>query len=133
MNSNATYTKFYNQGNDSGFIYYNAATFTFNQSVNLKSFILQGIATVTDQSLLHQTTLEPGVTYILRNKFSVSGSAKWSRVNRTETLWGGSAGLNLYLGKVGILQMKYDKIFLPGYNRNLLPVDMGRVTFSREF
>jgi hypothetical protein len=31
------------------------------------------------------------------------------------------------------LQMQYDKIYLPGYSRNLLPVDMGRVTFSREF
>ena len=86
MNSNATYTKFYNQGNDTGFIYYNAATFTFNHSVNVKSFIFQGIATVTDQSLLHQTTLEPVVTYVRGNKFSVSGSAKWSRVNHKVSL-----------------------------------------------
>ena len=37
----------------------------------------------------------------------------------------------------GIIQferkIQYDKIYLPGYSRNLLPVDMGRVTFSREF
>ena len=133
MNSNATYTKFFNEGSDTGFIYYNAATFSFNQTVNVNAFIFQGIATITDHSLLQQTTLEPVITYMLKNKFSVSGSAKWSRVNRSETLWGGSAGLNLYLGKLGVIQMKYDKIFLPGYNRNLLPVDMGRLTFSRDF
>jgi hypothetical protein len=133
MNSNATYTKFYNSGSDTGFIYYNASTLTFNHSVNLEPFILQGIVTVTDQSFLHQTTIEPVLTYQLKNKLSISASAKWNRVNHTETLWGGTAGLNLYLKKIGVLQMQYDKIYLPGYSRNLLPVDMGRITFSREF
>lgn len=133
MNSNVTYTRFYNSGIDTGFIYYNASTFTLSHSVNLSRFILQGVYTITDQSLLHQTTIESGVTYQLKNKLSVSGSIKWSRVNHTETLWGGTAGLNLYLNKIGVLQLQYDKIYLPGYNRNLLPVDMGRLTFSREF
>jgi hypothetical protein len=133
MNTNATYTKFYNSGSDTGFIYYNASTLTLNHSVNLKSFIVQGIVTVTDQSFLKQTTIEPVLTYQLKNILSISSSVKWNRVNRTETLWGGTAGLNLYLKKIGVLQMQYDKIYLPGFSRNLLPVDMGRVTFSREF
>lgn len=133
MNSNATYTKFYNSGIDSGFIYYNASTFTFSHSVNISRFIFQGILTLTDQSQLHQLALEPGVTYQVKNKLSISGSVKWSRVNHTETLWGGTAGLNLYLKSIGVLQLQYDKIYLPGYNRNLLPVDMGRLTFSRDF
>jgi hypothetical protein len=133
MNSNATFTKFYNSGSDTGFIYYNASTITINHSVNLASFVLQGIVTVTEQSYLKQTTIEPVLTYSLKNKLSVSGSIKWSRVNRAETLWGGTAGLNLYLNRIGVLQIQYDKIYLPGYDRNLLPVDMGRVTFSREF
>lgn len=133
MNSNATYTKFYNGGSDSGFVYYNASSFALNHSINLRSFVLQAILTVTDQSLLHQITFEPAVTYRLKNKLSVSGSLKWSRVNHAETLWGGTAGLNLYLKNIGTIQMQYDKIYLPGYNRNLLPVDMGRVIYSREF
>lgn len=133
MSTNATYTKFYNQGSDTGFIYYNAATFTLNHSLNLTPFILQGIITITNQSLLKQTTIEPVVNYQLKNKLSFSASVKWNRVNHTETLWGGTAGLNLYLKKFGALQMQYDKIYLPGYNRNLLPVDMGRLVFSRVF
>ncbi len=133
MNSNATYTKFYNSGIDSGFIYYNASTFTFSHSVNVSRFIFQGILTLTDQSQLHQLALEPGITYQVKNKLSLSGSIKWSRLNHMETLWGGTAGLNLYLKSIGVLQFQYDKIYLPGYNRNLLPVDMGRLTFSRDF
>ncbi len=133
MNSNATYTKFYNQGSDTGFIYYNAATLTINHTVNLAPFILQGIIAITNQSFLKQTTIEPVVSYQLKNKFSLSASVKWNRVNHTETSWGGTAGLNLYLKKIGTIQMQYDKIYLPGYNRNLLPVDMGRLVFSRAF
>lgn len=133
MSSSATYTKFYNSGIDSGFIYYNASTFTINHSLNFSHVVLQGIFTLTDQSQLHQVAIEPGITYQLRNRLSVSGSVKWSRVNHTKTLWGGTAGLNLYVNKAGMLQLQYDKIYLPGYNRNLLPVDIGRLTFSREF
>lgn len=133
MNTSATYTKFYNSGADSGFIYYNASTFTLSHNVNISRFILQGTLTLTDQSQLHQLAVEPCATYQIRNKLSVSGSVKWSRVNHAETLWGGTAGLNLYLKSIGVFQLQYDKIYLPGYNRNLLPVDMGRLTFSREF
>ena len=133
MSSNATYTKFYNKGVDTGFIYYNATTLSFNHSINLASLMLQGIITITNQSFLNQTTIEPVVSYQLKNKLSLSGSVKWNRVNHSETLWGGTAGLNLYLKKFGTIQMQYDKIYLPGYNRNLMPVDMGRLVFSRVF
>lgn len=133
MSTSATYTKFYNSDADSGFIYYNASTFTFNHAVNISRFILLGTLTLTDQSQLHQLAIEPGATYQIRNKLSVSGSVKWSRVNHAETLWDGTAGLNLFINNIGVLQLLYDKIYLPGYNRDLLPVDMGRLTFSREF
>jgi hypothetical protein len=133
MNSNATFTKFYNSGSDSNFIYFNASTLTLNHSVNIQRFILQGILTITDQSELKQITVEPVMTYNLKNFLSVSASVKWNRVNKTETLWGGTAGMNLYINKIGTIQMQYDKVYLPSYSRNLLPVDMGRVVFSREF
>jgi hypothetical protein len=133
MNSNATFTKFYNSGSDTGFIYFNASTLTLNHSVNLQKFVLQGILTIIEQSYLKQTTIEPVLTYNLKNTLSVSGSIKWNRINHIETLWGGTAGLNLYINKIGTLQIQYDKIYLPSYSRNLLPVDMGRLTFSREF
>jgi hypothetical protein len=133
MNSNTTFTKFYNSGIDTGFIYFNASTFTFNHSMNLQKFVLQGILTFIDQVQIKQTTIEPVITYNLKNTLSVSASVKWNRINKLETFWGGTAGLNLYINKIGSLQMQYDKIYLPSYSRNLLPVDMGRLTFSREF
>jgi hypothetical protein len=133
MNSNAMYTKFYNSGSDSGFIYYNASSYTITQSFYLGALTLQAMAAVTDQQNLKLVTLEPMINYQFKNKISVSGSFKWSRLNHTENLFGGTAGLNLYFKKLGTLQLNYDKSWLPGYSRVLIPVDIGRMSFYREF
>ncbi len=133
MNSNAVLTKFYNMSTDTGFIYYNASSVTFNHSIYLSPFILQATGSVADQSRMKLVTLEPGASYQYKQFLTLSASVKWSRLNSAETLWGGTAGMNLQLQKVGVFQIQYDKIYLPGYNNNLMPVDMGRVTFCRQF
>ncbi len=133
MGSNLCYTKFYNTGSDTGFIYYNAASLSFNHSVFIKHLTLGGTGTLTDQSQLYQLTLEPELTWRPKNSFSLSSSVKWSRVNHVETLWGGTAGINWLIKKLGTVQLRWEKIWLPGYRRNLLPVDIGRLTYSREF
>lgn len=133
MLSNATYTKFYNQQIDSGFIYYNATTFNFEHTINLKHFNLQGIASITQQNFIHQLSIEPVVTYQPNNKFSITGGAKWNRINKANTLWGGRAAMFFKVDKIGTIQLQYDKIYLPGFYRNLLPVDVGRITFNRVF
>ncbi|MFC4262082.1 hypothetical protein ACFOWM_04275 [Ferruginibacter yonginensis] len=133
MLSNATYTKFYNQQIDSGFIYYNATTINFEHTINLKHFNLQGIASITQQNFIHQLSIEPVVTYQPNNKFSITGGAKWNRINKANTLWGGRAAMFFKVDKIGTIQLQYDKIYLPGFYRNLLPVDVGRITFNRVF
>lgn len=133
MNSNVLFTKFYNSGSDTGFIYYNASSYTFTQSVYLGSLMLQGQVSVTDQQNLHLLTAEPLLSYQFKNRISVSGSFKWSRLNYVETLIGGTAGMNMHFKKMGTLQFNYDKSWLPGYSRLLVPVDIGRVSFYREF
>jgi len=133
MGTSVVYTKFYNSGKDSGFIYYNASSCIFNQTVYKGPFVFQAIVTLTKQTDLKQRTIEPLVTYQLKSRLSVTGSVKWSDVNGNQTLWGGMAGLNLLLRGIGTIQVQYDKSYLPGYSRNLVPVSLGRVTFNRDF
>lgn len=133
MNSNVLFTRFYNSGSDTGFIYYNATSYTFTQSIYIASLMLQGQVAVTDQQNLHLFTAEPLLSYQFKNRISVSGSFKWSRLNHAETLLGGTAGINMYFKKLGTLQLSYDKSWLPGYSRLLVPVDIGRAGFYREF
>jgi hypothetical protein len=133
MNTNAVFTKFYNSSSDSGFIYYNASNWTVNHSILLDKLTLQSSMAITDQSDLYLFTLEQGLQYQCRSWLSLLGGLRHSRLNHAESLIGGTAGLQWNIKEIGTMQLNYDKIYLPGYNRQLLPVDMGRATFYREF
>ena len=133
MNTNAVYTRFYNQGSDTGFIYYNASSWTVNHSFFLQPFVLQSSIGKIEQKDLELVTLEQLVSYQYKNILTLTGSLKWNRLNGAESLWGGTAGMGIQIKKLGTLQLNYDKTYLPGMNRVLLPVDMGRMSFYREF
>jgi hypothetical protein len=133
MNSNASFTKFYNSSSDTGFIYYNASNISFTQSIFLSAFSLQSSVAAADQKELHLFTVEQQVTYQLSNNFSLTGGLKWNRLNHTKDLFGSTAAVNLFLKNIGTIQLNYDKTYLPGYNRTLVPVDMGRMSFYKIF
>jgi hypothetical protein len=133
MNTNAVYTKFYNNSSDTSFAYFNASSFTLTHSVYVSPFMLQANLTLTDQVAIHLLTIEPLVTYTYKNIVSLTASAKWSRLNNVQTLWGGTAGMSVLINHFGTIQFHYDKVYLPAYNRTLMPVDMGRITYNKEF
>lgn len=133
MSSNLVFLKFYNTGADTGFIYYNASSWTINQFVFLKGLQLQTGLTLTSQRDLKVMTLEQSANYQLREWLILNGGLKYNRVNSEQTLWGAMAGLGLLIKKFGTVQASYDKSYLPGTARNLLPVDMGRLTYYKNF
>lgn len=133
MSSNAVLLKFYNSGADTGFIYYNATSVTVTHFIFLKGLQLQSGLTMTSQRDLKVTTLEQLASYQARQWLTLSGGLKYNRVNGEQTLWGATAGLGLLINKFGTVQASYDKSYLPGTARNLLPVDMGRLTYYRVF
>ncbi len=133
MNTNGVYTKFYNSSSDTGFIYYNASSYTVNHSLFLGVLTLQSSVSLTDQKDLHLFTTEQLAGYQFKNKLTISSSLKWSRLNKIKNLFSGTASLGLYIKKFGTIQFNYDKTYLPGYTRTLMPVDMGRMSFYREF
>jgi len=133
MNTSAVYTKFYNNSTDTGFIYFDASSYTVNQSFFLGKMTLQTNASLTDQKDLRLFTLEQTLGYQFKNRLSLSGSLKWNRFNRVENLFGAAAMMSISLRKLGTVQFGYEKSYLPGNNRTLLPVDIGRMSFYREF
>ncbi len=133
MNTNMVFTKFYNNSSDTGFIYFNAESWNVNHSIFLSPFMLQSSAGLTMQKDLHLVTLEQLLSYQFKNIITLSASLKWNRLNRSETMYGGSAAMSVLVKKIGTFQFNYDKTFLPAYNRVLRPVDIGRMTFYKEF
>ena len=133
MNTNVVFTKFYNASSDTGFIYFNASSYTINHSIFLSLFTLQSDIAVVKEQDLNMFTIEQSVSYQIKNTVSLTGGLKWNKVNKKQNLYGGTAAIAIYLKKLGTVQINYDKSYLPGYNRNLKPVDTGRLSFYRDF
>lgn len=133
MNTTGVFTKFYNSGSDTGFIYFNAASYSINQSVFLSRLQLLTGITVTEQQQLHLLTLEQSLTYSLRKWMSVTGGLKCTRENHKKNLLGIQAAVSMHIKKIGTLQMHYEKTYLPAYNRELKAVDMANFSLYREF
>ncbi len=133
MSSNAVHIRFYNHGADTGFIYYNASSWSVSHAIFWNKLQSQSGFTYTKQQDLKVVTIEQSLGYQLMQWLSVSAGGKYNRVNKQQTLWGGMAGLTIDIPKIGALQLNYDRSFLPCIARNLLPVDMGRIGFNRTF
>jgi hypothetical protein len=133
MNTNALFTRFYNNSSDTGFIYFNASSYTINHSIFLNSFMLQSEFQAINQKDLDMLSLSQSVSYQIKDAVSIMAALKWNRVSRIKNLFGATAAMSIYLKRIGTVQFNYDKSFLPGYNRTLKPVDIGRMTFYRDF
>ena len=94
---------------------------------------MQSGLTSTSQQDLKVLTLDQAATFQLKQWLSVTGGLKYNRVRNENTLWGAEAGVNIMIKKMGTIQLSYDKNYLPGTNRNLLPVQTGRVSYYRSF
>ena len=133
MSSTAIFTQFFNHSTDTGFIYFNAKTFSFRHSVFGPAFTSESGVSRTGQKNIDLLTLEQTMGYRIKQHFSLSAGVKWNRVNGEKNLWGGTAGMSVFIKKAGTFLFNYDKTFLPGYNRLLMPVDMGRMSFYKVF
>lgn len=133
MSSNAVLLKFYNSGADTGFIYYNASSWNINHYLFFKNFQLQTGLTYTGQQELQVLSVEQSVSWNARHWLILSGGLKYNNVRHSQVLWGSTIGLGITVNNLGTIQANYDKSYLPGINRDLLPVDMGKVSYYKTF
>jgi hypothetical protein len=133
MTSNLSYLKFYNKAADTSFIYYNATNWSLNHTIFHQKLQLQSGLSYAAQSGLKITTIEQSAGYQLKNWLYIQGGVKYNRVDMAKTLWGSSGALTINIQKIGRVQFQYERSYLPGMDRNLLPMDMGRFNFYRSF
>lgn len=127
------YNKFYNSGNDTGFIYHNATTLSFTQNVFVNRFNFSAVATKMVQTILSQTSIEFGTTYNAKSKFSITTNAKYTNVPNAGTYWGYLIGCMYNITKHWQIQLNYNKSYLPNFQRQLVPLDIGRLVLSKDF
>lgn len=133
MNSSFVYNRFFNQATDSGFVLYKGVNYILSQSLLLKQLQLEAMYSYNKQSELSYYTLDANADYSLNKIFRLGAGIKYNHVQGGENYWGETMRLGVDLKKIGSLQFYYEKSFLPTIQRNLYPVETGRVSWYKTF
>jgi hypothetical protein len=133
MNTNAVYTRFYNNSTDSGFIYYNAKSISVNHSIFLSRFTLESSLSEIKQDSLNLAGFRQAVTYQINNFFSMKAGLKCNRLNNVKNLFGADASVSLHIKHFGTIQAAYEKSYLPDFHQQLREIDIGSIGYYRNF
>jgi hypothetical protein len=133
MVSSAIYNNYTARGTDSGFINYSGKNYMLSQSFTGIKLQLQGNFIYTDQQELNFYTAEGNASYSIAQSLRLGGGVKYNKIISGNTYWGGTGQLMIDIKKTGSLQLQYEKSFLPTLQQTLFPVEVGRVTWFKNF
>ena len=133
MNSSFIYNRYFNKATDSGFVFYKGMNYILAQSVLLKKLQMQGSYSYNKQTELEYYTLDGNGDYELRKFLRLGAGVKYNQVKGGQSYWGQSLRLSADLKKLGGIQLHYEKSYLPTIRQTLYPVEMGRVSWYKNF
>lgn len=133
MNSSFVFNRYNNKASDSGFVFYRGVNYIASQTVFLRKWQLQGAYSYNYQPELKYYSLETSFDYSPSQLLKVGAGVKYNKVKEGKSYLGQKGILSVSLKKGGVLQMQYEKSFLPTINQSLYPVEIGRVTWYKIF
>lgn len=133
MNSSFVYNRYTNEATDSGFIAYKGVNYYASQVFLIRKLQLQGGYAYSKQPELEYYTVESSGDYAVRNWLSVGVGARYNNISGGNNYWGERAQLSVGLKQLGTVQFQYEKSYLPTINQTLYPVEIGRVSYYKNF
>lgn len=133
MNSSFVYNRYTNEATDSGFIAYRGVNYYASQSLFLRKLQLQGGYSYSKQPQLQYYTIEASGDYALRNWLRIGAGAKYNDISGGNNYWGENLLLSLGLKQFGTVQLQYEKSYLPTISQTLYPVEIGRISYYKNF
>jgi hypothetical protein len=130
----AVYSRFYNQMNDSGFVYYNSKNLLISQSVIYNRLSVMLNASISNGTDYNMYTIENNIQFAF-NKIIAAG-AGLKMINYSllpQVQWGYNANVTVKIPRLGDIQLMADKGYLPGVNKQLVQNNMGRLTYFKTF
>ncbi|MBS0030639.1 hypothetical protein ACTJJ0_24250 [Chitinophaga sp. 22321] len=134
MNSMLTYSRFYNRQTDTAFVYFNSRNIMASHTVFLKKFTLgsQASAAITEDYALYG--LSGDVNWRALPWLEAGGSLKYNEQTVYHIRqWGYGLNSRVNIPHVGEIQLRGEKIYLPGAGRQLVSNNTGRLTYTRIF
>lgn len=134
MNSSLMFSRFYNQGTDTGFIHYNARNILYTHTIDLGKIHTLTEIQYTQQPGLLYWSFQQGLDITIGKFLTVGGSLKDDLLPETGTsYWGGSLQTGIRFKNIGGLRMQYNKDYLPNGSNSIVPNNWGRVMWFKVF
>lgn len=134
MNTSLVYTRFYNKGSDSGFVYFNTNNLMLSHSIFLNKLTLQANVSIASNTEYNLYVLENTFQYKLNGFLSIGAGYKYNKQTFfNKELWGYSGTAIIRLPKMGEFQLMADEGFIPGGNKQLVRNATGRITYFKTF
>lgn len=134
MSTTIMYIKFYNNPVDSGFAYFNTRNFFLTHSVYFPFLTLQTVFSDAINTKYSLWSCAGSLQMRARKWLSLGGGLKYNKQNLMENpLIGYQLNGNITIGNLGSLQIRGERTFIPSINQQLVPNNVGRLTFYRNF
>jgi len=133
MNSSFIYNQYFNQATDSGFVLYKGTNLYAMQTIFLKKLQLQAGFALNQQPQLKYYTVEISADYSIKKILKIGAGGKLNKLLNGDIYWGERILLTADCKQLGTLQFQYEKSYLPTISQVLYPVEIGRVSWYKNF
>ena len=128
------YTQFYNKITDTGFIYFNTRNLLVSQMAVIGKLTVQLQGSVAANASYDLYVIDGRADYRVFSWLSLGAGLKYNDQTVYDIRqWGYSANAAINVPKVGQFRLMGDKGFIPGNNKQLVPNNLGRLTYSKVF
>jgi hypothetical protein len=133
FNSSLTYSKLFNSGSDSGFIYFNSTSYQFRQHIDFAFFSSYIGFSQMKNGFNDWNIMEGGYTFKISKEWSLRGGMKIHLLNNVDTRIGYYFSGRLPLKKNGDLNWWVEKNYFPGLNKTLVNTNLMTINYTRYF
>jgi hypothetical protein len=128
------YTRFYNKITDTGFIYFNTSNLMVSQMAVIQRLTLQLQLSLAANASYDLYTADGKADYRLFKWLSLGAGLKYNdQTVYNIKQWGYSATSGIKIRQFGEVRLTWDKGFIPGNNKQLVPYNLGRITYTKIF
>ncbi len=128
------YTQFYNKATDSNFVYFNTKNLLLSQSAFIGPLTIQTQMSAAMNNSYDLYTIDNRADIRVCSWLSVGAGVKYNKQTVYNLCqWGYSGNAAIRVPMIGEFRMMADKGFIPGNNRQLVPNNLGRLTYSKVF
>ncbi len=131
--STVIYNKFFNRNSDPGFLYYDATSIFFSQSLFFRLFTAGLSVSHTGNGTYQLNVMDESIQVNIGKRGTLGGGAKINNLKNAGTKMGGYLNASIRIGRQDVLYLSYEKSFLPGYVAGLIRNDIANIQFTKNF